>query len=111
MYSWLSQFTKTDKLWGWEYFVVNEPEYCSKFLYIRAGYRTSLHCHKTKKETLVALSGEAVIEFDGRKTTMRLFTVLPCQIHRITAITDTLIIETSTHENGDVVRLEIGGKL
>ncbi len=98
-----------DKVWGREVWIVNEPEYCCKFLYLNKDAQSSLHYHKTKKETFYSLNGQVALHIEGRDymlgPTSRPKTVLPHQKHQFWGITDAIILEVSTHHSeGDVVR-------
>ena len=53
-----------EKVWGTEEVVVNDLEagYCGKVLRIRPGKQSSLHYHKVKVETFLAIAGQPCIE-------------------------------------------------
>lgn len=124
------------KPWGFEEWICDgvRMPYALKRISFSAGYRTSLQVHAKKKETNLVLSGEGVLEM-GRRFfpidayllgTMddnslqwyiedcesielapnMVFDVKPGYIHRITARTDLVFIETSTPELDDVLRLQ-----
>lgn len=101
------------KKWGKEVWIVNEPEYCAKFLHVDRGASGSLHYHPKKKETFFLLEGEIKVEYDdfilrfviGEWPTP--LNIPPCSPHRFTGIADSVILEVSTHhDDDDVVRLE-----
>ena len=103
---------EVEKVWGWEHWIANEPEYCGKLLYISKGASSSLHYHPKKKETFYLLSGEAELEL-GEDILFHFpyynypVTIAPNTLHRFTAAKDSVILEVSTHHNDkDVVRLE-----
>lgn len=97
------------KPWGREVWLELNDKYCYKRLYVNAGHRTSLQYHHKKKETNYIISGEAIVQLGDEVRTMKaddFFTVEPGVLHRITAVTDIVLQETSTPEVDDVVRVE-----
>jgi mannose-6-phosphate isomerase len=87
--------------------------YVGKVLHVHAGHRLSRQYHRVKEETLLCQSGEMDLEIgppEGvevrRMKKGDVFHVLPGTIHRMIAVTDTEIVEVSTPELDDVVRLE-----
>ena len=106
------------KPWGTEHtFAAVDGHYVGKIVHVSAGQALSLHYHEEKDETVLVLSGDAVISYgplDGH-VTERVFapgdTVhFPARVvHRISAITDLVFAEAATARPGwreDVVRLE-----
>jgi mannose-6-phosphate isomerase-like protein (cupin superfamily) len=102
------------KPWGSEEIFAQTERYVGKILRIRAGEALSLQFHERKDETLRVLQGELLLTI-GRTPAdldeLRLgegavFHVPPGLIHRMTAITDCQLLEVSTPELDDVVRLE-----
>lgn len=98
--------------WGYEVHVVNEPEYCCKFLVLdNVDYISSLHSHPKKKETLIVWSGEVEIEHGLRRPLRtvesteiyregEMVTVLSGEPHRFRAIGGpAVILEVSTHDD------------
>lgn len=98
------------KPWGHEEIWAAGPKYAGKVLFIRKGKRLSLQYHKVKEETLRMLSGEMVIEIgEGRTRKMSpgdVHHIAPGTRHRMTAISDCLVLEVSTPELDDVVRID-----
>jgi mannose-6-phosphate isomerase-like protein (cupin superfamily) len=102
------------KPWGHEEIFARTERYVGKILFIRAGEALSLQYHECKEETLRVLDG--VVEFtagasEGELESHRLeqgavFHVPPGTLHRMTAVTDCRLLEVSTTELDDVVRLE-----
>ena len=84
-----------------------------KILHVRAGEALSLH-HRVKDETIMVLSGRLRFEFfaDGEEPKQcelgprEPFHVAPGLRHRMTAIEDSAVLEVSTPELDDVVRLD-----
>jgi oxalate decarboxylase/phosphoglucose isomerase-like protein (cupin superfamily) len=106
---------KIVKPWGFE-LILSTPtsKITSKILHIDAGKRFSLQYHDEKEEVLTLLSGEANIYLSDsngqvQKTLMeqrRGYLIVPFQTHRVEAISDCEISESSTPESGNTVRLE-----
>lgn len=97
------------KPWGKEVWFARTNKYAGKLLYIRKGHRLSLQYHKKKDETLYALKGACLLHKNGKIIKMKTGAVVhfpPKTIHRITAkYGDVILIEVSTPELHDVVRL------
>jgi len=100
---------KTDKPWGYEKILINTEKYLTKELYLKEGYRTSLHKHKKKDETMYIIKGRGYIEFEDRKEyfsvndTVR---IKPNIIHSIVALENTKINEMSTPHLSDTTRVK-----
>jgi mannose-6-phosphate isomerase-like protein (cupin superfamily) len=102
------------KPWGHEEIFAETERYVGKILAIRAGQALSLQYHERKEETLRVLEGR--LEFVAGDSVNRLqthqlgpgavFHVPPGCLHRMVAISDCLLLEVSTPELDDVVRLE-----
>jgi mannose-6-phosphate isomerase-like protein (cupin superfamily) len=104
---------RVDKPWGHELVWAETARYVGKVLHIRAGHRLSRQYHRVKEETLLVQSGEMDLEVGPASAveTRRLragdiFHVAPGTIHRMIGVTDVDVIEVSTPELDDVVRLE-----
>jgi mannose-6-phosphate isomerase-like protein (cupin superfamily) len=103
-----------DKPWGNELIWAETDRYVGKILHIKKGHSLSLQYHVKKDETVMVLSGKMAFEHyrDGEtpRTTIleprQPFHVTPHLRHRMTALEDTDVIEVSTTELDDVVRLE-----
>jgi mannose-6-phosphate isomerase-like protein (cupin superfamily) len=106
--------TTVDKPWGHELIWAQTDRYVGKILHIKAGEALSLQYHRVKDETIMVLSGklqfEHFTEGEQPQTTelgpREPFHVTPGMRHRMTAIVDTDVLEVSTTELEDVVRLE-----
>jgi mannose-6-phosphate isomerase-like protein (cupin superfamily) len=102
------------KVWGTEYWLTNHKEYCSKILDVKAGFTSSSHYHKKKKETFIVLNGLCRLVLDGNNvgvTAGGQVTINPGVIHRFYVKKSNYrgcrILEVSTyHDDKDVVRLE-----
>ncbi len=106
--------TRVDKPWGHELIWAKTERYVGKILHIKAGEALSLQYHRQKDETIMVLTGklrfEHFAEGEEPKTTelgpREPFHVTPGLRHRMIAIVDTDVLEVSTTELDDVVRLE-----
>jgi mannose-6-phosphate isomerase-like protein (cupin superfamily) len=97
------------KPWGREVWFAHEERYAGKILEVTAGHALSLQKHERKAETLYLQSGRLVFHFNGVDEEMRAgqcITVRPGDVHRMEAIEDSVLLEVSTPELDDVVRLE-----
>jgi mannose-6-phosphate isomerase-like protein (cupin superfamily) len=104
---------RVEKPWGYELIWAHTERYVGKVLHINAGHALSLQYHQVKDETLHCLSGEMEMELDeGNGFYKRKllpgesYHVRPGTKHRMTALTNVEILEASTPELSDVVRLE-----
>jgi mannose-6-phosphate isomerase-like protein (cupin superfamily) len=108
------QPTTVDKPWGHELIWAKTERYVGKILHVRAGEALSLQYHRIKDETIMVLGGRLMLEYfaEGEETLScelcpgEPFHVSPGLRHRMTAIEDTDVLEVSTPELDDVVRLE-----
>jgi mannose-6-phosphate isomerase len=105
---------KVDKPWGHELIWASTATYCGKILFIRSGEELSLQFHKEKDETIYVYSGRVQFELGepGKPTDTEIvgpghaFRLPPGTVHRMRALEDTTLLEVSTPELDDVVRLE-----
>jgi quercetin dioxygenase-like cupin family protein len=81
-------------------------------LHIKAGHSLSVQYHNKKDETVHLLNGELVyrVQLGDTLEDMRLkagesFRIMPGTIHQMEAVTDCDVLEVSTPELDDVVRL------
>jgi mannose-6-phosphate isomerase-like protein (cupin superfamily) len=109
----MANLTKVDKPWGYELHWALTDRYVGKVLHVRAGHALSLQYHNRKDETILLWSGKILMEVqEGDRLVKREMVrgdrlhITPGTIHRMTAIEDSDIIEVSTPELDDVVRLE-----
>ena len=102
------------KPWGHELIWAHTDRYVGKILHVRAGEALSLQFHREKDETIMVLTGKLRFEhfIDGQPPHVHElgprepFHIPPGMRHRMTAIEDSDIVEVSTPELDDVVRLE-----
>jgi quercetin dioxygenase-like cupin family protein len=105
--------TRVEKPWGYEIHWALTDRYVGKVLHVRAGHALSLQYHNRKDETILLWSGKILMEVqEGDKLVGREMQpgdrlhITPGTIHRMTAIEDSDIMEVSTPELDDVVRIE-----
>ena len=100
---------KVEKPWGKEEWLVLNDKYCLKRMYVNAGFRLSLQYHQQKTETMILEKGSCTLQKNLMPILMVLdspYTISPGDIHRIEAIEDSVILEVSTPEVDDVIRIE-----
>jgi quercetin dioxygenase-like cupin family protein len=103
-----------DKPWGNELIWAETERYVGKILHIKKGCSLSLQYHRQKDETVMVLAGKMRFEHwrEGEKPQFtdlgprEPFHVTPFLRHRMTALEDTDVLEVSTTELDDVVRLQ-----
>jgi quercetin dioxygenase-like cupin family protein len=101
------------KPWGHELIWAETSAYVGKILFIKKGEQLSLQYHEVKDETIMVLHGrlnfehfEAAQEPQVTELGPRVpFHVHPGLRHRMIALEDTEVVEVSTPQLGDVVRL------
>ncbi len=108
-----ASFQVVKKPWGSELVWARTPKYVGKVLRIKKGGRLSLQYHRWKDETIHMLSGtmDLDVEERGRLVTRRLrrgegYRIKPGTRHRMSAVSDCEVIEVSTPQLLDVVRLD-----
>jgi mannose-6-phosphate isomerase-like protein (cupin superfamily) len=113
--AWAFEPRRVDKPWGYELIWAHTEAYAGKVLFIKAGESLSLQFHRVKDESWLVESGRAKVELGSAGATMLAeevvgagasFRVRPGTVHRVTALEDTRILEVSTPELEDVVRLD-----
>jgi len=106
--------THVPKPWGHETIWAHSERYVGKILHINAGHELSVQYHNKKDETVYLLSGEIVyrVQPPGRDALDDVqlkigesFRITPGTIHQMIALTDCDVLEVSTPEIDDVVRL------
>ena len=113
--AWAYDVKKVEKPWGHELIWALTDTYCGKVLFVKAGHALSLQFHREKDESWLVHSGRAKLELGEVGETMlhqeviaagAAFHYAPGTVHRVTALEDTTILEVSTPQLDDVVRLE-----
>jgi mannose-6-phosphate isomerase len=106
---------RVEKPWGHELIFAVTDRYAGKLLHVKAGEAISLQFHNVKDEAWYILDGRVQLELGapGERLLARevvssgaAFRFEPGTVHRVRAIEDTTIVEVSTPELDDVVRLE-----
>jgi len=105
---------RVDKPWGYELIWAETPRYVGKTLHIEQAQQLSYQYHERKVETIHLLRGVLELELataTGARETLRLapgqsFHIPPGLRHRMTAVETCDVLEASTPEPDDVVRLE-----
>ena len=112
---WAFEPRRVEKPWGWELIWAHAEAYVGKILHVRAGQALSLQFHNEKDESWYVQSGRAELELgDAGEAVLKTeviaagacFRFRPGTVHRVTALEDTTIVEVSTPQLDDVVRLE-----
>ena len=106
--------TRVDKPWGYELHWAKTDRYVGKVLHVMAGHALSLQYHNRKDETIYLYSGRMLFEIGSQSGPLERremkpgesVHVSPKTVHRMTALEDCDILEVSTPDLDDVVRLE-----
>jgi mannose-6-phosphate isomerase len=113
--AWAFEPRRVEKPWGYELIWALTERYCGKVLFVRAGESLSLQFHHEKDESWLVQDGRAKLELGAAGESVlkeevvgpgASFRFRPGTVHRVTAIEDTTILEVSTPQLDDVVRLE-----
>ncbi len=105
---------RVEKPWGYELIWAHTERYVGKILHIKKGHSLSLQYHVKKDETIFLQAGAMRFEHyradeAPQATDLRpgdAFHITPGLRHRMTALEDCDVLEVSTPELDDVVRLE-----
>ena len=106
---------RVEKPWGHELIWAKTEGYAGKLLLIREGHALSLQFHREKDESWYVLEGRAELELGQAGQAVlsneivgagAAFRFPPGTVHRVRAVEDTTILEVSTPQLDDVVRLE-----
>ena len=105
---------RVDKPWGHELIWAHTDRYVGKILVIEAGRRLSLQRHIVKDESILVSAGRLQLTLEDADGTVVVEELGPGdhrrvptgRIHRYEAIERCTLIEVSTPELDDVVRLE-----
>lgn len=103
---------KVEKPWGHELVWARTDRYVGKILHVLAGHALSCQYHNVKDETLHVLQGELLLRLGQGDGTEEIrfrpgesIHISPGTVHELEAITDTDVLEVSTPELDDVVRI------
>jgi mannose-6-phosphate isomerase len=105
---------EVSKPWGSELWYAQTDRYAGKILRVNAGQRLSIQYHVAKDETSYLLSGRAKISQGSSQRQLgereigpgAAWRNEPQVVHTIEAIEDSVVLEVSTPELDDVVRLD-----
>ncbi len=105
---------RVEKPWGYELIWAHTDRYVGKILHIKAGESLSLQYHERKDETIHVLHGRMVFLVGGSEAELERveleegmsFRIQPGTRHRMEAISDCDLLEASTPDLDDVVRIE-----
>jgi|SRR3989344_1264926 len=111
-----AQAKRVTKPWGYELWLsgATDTPYAFKIIYIKQGTKTSLQLHRQKSEHNCVFVGEINFYYEDSVTKKvekvrlgpgHVAKVLPNTVHRVEALTDVVLIEASSPELDDVVRL------
>lgn len=103
---------RVEKPWGHELIWARTDRYVGKILHVKAGHVLSCQYHNRKDETMHVLAGELILRtgtadhLDERPFRAGESVHIPAGlVHQIEAVTDTDVLEASTPELDDLVRL------
>jgi len=105
---------RVEKPWGHEIIWAHTDRYVGKLIFIHAGRRLSLQYHEHKDESVYVLRGRLALHLADDGGTLRVHVLGPGEhrriptgrTHRFEALEDVEVMEVSTPELDDVVRLE-----
>jgi len=106
--------TRVPKPWGHELIWAETDRYVGKLITIEAGRRLSLQYHEQKDESILVLSGRMRLHLEGDDGVIRTSDLGPGEHrripvgrrHRFEAVERTELVEVSSPETWDVVRVE-----
>lgn len=104
---------RVEKPWGYEIWWAHTEHYAGKILHVDAGHRLSLQFHHEKDESCYLLSGKLLLVQGDSAGELNETVVaeghawrnMPGSVHTIQAIEDSDVLEVSTPQLDDVVRL------
>lgn len=102
------------KPWGREIWFAYTDQYAGKILEITKGHRYSLQYHEKKRETQYVYSGKVKLTWGKSEDQLEerilepgeKVEVHPFMIHRLEALENSEVVEVSTPELDDVVKLD-----
>ena len=103
---------RVEKPWGHELIWARTERYAAKILHVKAGHALSCQYHNRKDETMHLLSGELRLwlgqgaeRVERRMRAGESVHIPPGVVHELEAVADSEILEASTPELDDLVRL------
>ena len=104
---------RVEKPWGYELIWAKTERYVGKILHIEPGHVLSLQYHKKKDETIHVLTGEIIFRVgsaeqlqERRMKAGESYHITPGTVHQMEAVVASDLLEASTPEIDDVVRLK-----
>lgn len=106
---------RVEKPWGYELIWARTDRYVGKILHIEPGHVLSLQYHEKKDETIHVLQGEIILRvqpqgaeqlIERRMKAGESYHITPYTIHQMEAVEPADLLEASTPEIDDVVRLK-----
>ena len=105
---------RIEKPWGYELVYARTDRYGAKILFVRKGEQLSLQFHRHKDEVIYVHDGRIELEIGDPGGALdtevvgpgKAFRLKPGVVHRWRALEDAVVLEASTPELDDVVRLE-----
>lgn len=104
---------RVEKPWGYELIWALTDRYVGKILHIEPGHVLSLQYHNRKDETIHVLSGDIIFRVkegdalvERRMRAGESYHIAPLTVHQMEAVTAADLLEASTPEIDDVVRLQ-----
>lgn len=104
---------RVEKPWGYELIWALTDRYAGKILHIEPGHVLSLQYHHRKDETIHVLHGEIIFRVKEGETLVERrmhagesYHIAPLTVHQMEAVTAADLLEASTPEVEDVVRLQ-----
>ena len=104
---------RVEKPWGHELWWALTERYAGKVLHVRAGHRLSVQYHERKDESSYLLRGRMLLVKGERADALTTTEIAPGhtwrnrpgEVHTIEALEDSDVLEVSTPELDDVVRI------
>lgn len=105
---------RVEKPWGHELIWAETDRYVGKVIVVRSGHRLSLQYHERKDESVYVISGRLRLHLEGDDGEMHIHDLGPGEHrhvptgrrHRFESVETCELIEVSTTELSDVIRLE-----
>jgi mannose-6-phosphate isomerase len=104
---------RVEKPWGYELIWARTDRYVGKLLHVEAGHVLSLQYHERKDESIYVLAGEIVLRLQQGETLIErrlaqgeAFHIQPKLVHQFEAVVTSDLLEASTPEIDDVIRLK-----
>jgi len=104
---------RVEKPWGHELIWAHTDRYVGKILHVEAGHVLSLQYHNLMDESIYVLAGEIILRLEQGDTLIERrvsegegFHIPPRLVHQFEAVVTSDLLEASTPELDDVVRLQ-----